>query len=243
MHDRHGHSQAHQTLCPGRAILALGAALALPGVAVAQSFYDMPTDVALNELGDPDPAAPLRAASMLYIAIPEPRLFEIHDLVTLIIDETSSAESKQTLNTKKDYELGADVAAFPDLLALLELRLQPGERSNIASLDIESNQRMKSQGTAKRSDRFIARITAEIIDVKPNGTLVLEARKTVQSQNGESKTIVLSGICRQEDITDANTLNSSQLANLHIAQTTEGEVTRTTKKGFIPRVLEAIFNF
>lgn len=225
------------------AILALCAGVALPGAAVGQSFYDMPAEVAVNELGDVDPAAPLRSASMMYIAIPEPRLYEAHDLITLIIDETSSAESKQTLDTKKDYDLGADVEAFPDLLSLLELRLQPGDRSNIASLGIKSNQKFKGDGTAKRSDRFVARITAEVIDVKPNGTLVLEARKTVQSQNGESKTIVLSGVCRQEDITDANTLNSSQLANLHIAQTTEGEVTKTTTKGFIPRVLEAIFNF
>ena len=229
---------------PNRPMLfALSASLALPGFAWAQSFYDMPAVVAVNGLGEPDPSAPLRTASMLYIAIPEPRMYEVHDLITLIIDETSSTESKQTLDTRKDYDLGADVLAFPDLLALLELRLQPGERSNVASLGIESNQRLRGKGTAKRSDRFIARITAEIIDVKPNGTLVLEARKTVQSQNGESKTIVLSGVCRQEDITDANTLNSSQLANLHIAQTTEGEVTRTTTKGFIPRVLEAIFNF
>lgn len=225
------------------AVLALGAGLALPSTALAQSFYDLQVETPVNELGEPDPHAPLRAMSMLYIDVPEPRQYEIHDLVTLIIDESSSAESKQTLDTKKDYDLGADVTAFPDLLELLELRLQPGDRSDIASLGVGSNQKFKGEGTAKRSDRFVARITAEIIDVKPNGTLVVEAKKVVQSQDGESKTIVLSGVCRQEDITDANTINSSQLANLHIAQTTEGEISKTAKKGFIPRVLEAIFNF
>lgn len=225
------------------AVLALCAALALPAAASAQSFYDMRVEVPTNEFGDPDPAAPLRSLSMLYIDVPEPRKYEVHDLVTLIIDETSSAESKQTLDTKKDYDIGADVTSFPDLVELLELRLEEGDRSPVASLGIDSNQKFKGEGTAKRSDRFVARITAEIIDVKPNGTLVVEARKTVQSQNGESKTIVLSGVCRQEDITDSNTINSSQLANLNIAQTTEGEVTKTAEKGLIPRVLEAIFNF
>ncbi|MFG0243253.1 MAG: flagellar basal body L-ring protein FlgH [Phycisphaerales bacterium JB054] len=237
---RHHHRPDQRT---APAILALGAALTLPGVTSAQSFYDAQYEVPVNEIGDPDPAANLRAMSMLYISVPEPRQYEVHDLITLIIDESSSAESSQTLDTKKDYDIGADVSAFPDLLELLELRLQPGDRSNIASLGIDSNQKFKGEGTAKRSDRFVARITAEIIDVKPNGTLVVEARKTVQSQDGESKTIVLSGVCRQEDITDANTLNSSQLANLNIAQTTEGEVAKTAKKGLIPRVLEAIFNF
>ncbi len=104
-------------------------------------------------------------------------------------------------------------------------------------------QKFKGEGTAKRSDRFVARIQAVVIDVKPNGTLVLEARKTVASQNGEAKTIVLSGSCRQEDITDANTINSSLLADLRLIQTTEGEVSKSAEKGFIPRILEAIFNF
>lgn len=226
-----------------RTLLSLGAILALAPCARAQTFYEFSADVPTDALGDPDPDAPLRAVSLLYIDVPKPKKFEVHDLVTLIIDETSSAESKQTLDTKKDYDLTGDVTAFPDLLQLLELRLAQGDRSNIASLDVGSKQKFKGEGTAKRSDRFVARITAEIIDVKPNGNLVLEARKIVEGLDGESKTIVLSGVCRQDDITDANTVNSSQLADLHLSQTTEGEVTKTAKKGFIPRVLEAIFNF
>ena len=221
----------------------LGALAALAAAAHAQTFYEFSVEVPTNELGEPDPDAHLRAVSLYYIDVPEPRKYGVHDLVTLIIDETSSAESKQTLDTKKDYDLGADVTAFPDLLQLLELRLAEGDRSNIAELDLGSKQKFKGEGTAKRSDRFVARIAAEIIDVKPNGNLVLEARKLVQSQDGESKTIVLSGVCRQEDITDANTINSSQLADLRLIQTTEGEVSKTAEKGFIPRVLEAIFNF
>ncbi len=231
---------------PGLAMgvaLGVGAVLALSTAAAAQSFYEFSVEVPTDELGEPDPHAELRAMSMLYIDIPKPKKFAVHDPVTILIDETSSAESKQTLDTKKDYDLSGDLTAFPDLLELLELRLAEGDRSPIASLDLGSKQDFKGEGTAKRSDRFVARITAEIIDVKPNGNLVLEARKVVTSQDGESKTIVLSGFCRQEDITDANTVSSSQLADLRLIQTTEGEVSKSAKKGFIPRVLEAIFNF
>ncbi|MCC7390345.1 MAG: flagellar basal body L-ring protein FlgH [Phycisphaerales bacterium] len=226
-----------------RTLLTLGAVLALAPAAGAQSFYEYSVELPTNELGEPDPDAPLRAVSLYYIDVPQPKKFAVHDLITLIIDETSSAESKQTLDTKKDYDLSGDVGSFPDLLQLLELRLEAGDRDSLAALDLGSKQKFKGEGTAKRSDRFVARITAEIIDVKPNGNLVVEARKLVESQDGEAKTIVLSGVCRQEDITDANTVNSSQLADLRLSQTTTGEVTNTAKKGFIPRVLEAIFNF
>jgi flagellar L-ring protein FlgH len=222
--------------------MAVGAIVALSGAASAQSFYTRPLEVSVNETGQPDPYAPLRATSLMYVDVPEPRQFEVHDQITVIIDESSTAESKQSLDTQKDYDLSAAVAEFPDLMELLELRLEEGDRSNLASLGIESSQDFQGEGKAKRSDRFVARITAEIIDVKPNGTLVLEARKSI-SQGRESKTIVLSGTCRQEDVTDANTVSSSQLANLNVVQTTEGEVDRASKKGLIPRVLEAIFNF
>lgn len=225
-------------------IALLAGALAGLGSPVAgQTFYDLQVDVPVDEVGAPDPNAPLRAMSMLYLEVPEPKLYAVHDVVTILIDETSIAESKQTLETQTDYEIGAAVEAFPDLVKLLELRLEPGDRSNLAELGLEAEREFDGEGTAKRSDRFVARISATVIDVKPNGTLVLEARKTVASQNGESKTIVLSGVCRQEDITRSNTITSSQLADLTIIQTTEGEVAKAAKKGLIPRVLEAIFNF
>jgi flagellar L-ring protein precursor FlgH len=81
-----------------------------------------------------------------------------------------------------------------------------------------------------------------VIDVKPNNTLVIEARKTIQT-NDEIKVLVLSGVCRRDDVTNANTVLSSQLADLTIIQTTEGELRDGSKKGWITGLFEAIFNF
>lgn len=225
------------------AMLAGACAVVAAGSAArAQSFYALPVAVPTDQTGAPDPGAPLRAVSLMYVDVPLPRQFEVHDLITIIIDETSRAESSQSLDTKKEYELSGSVEEFPDLMQLLELRLEPGERSPLAELGLGAEHEFKGEGDAERTDRFVARITAEIIDVKPNGTLVLEARKSV-AHGRESKMIVLSGTCRQEDVTDANTVSSSQLANLTLVQSTEGEVDKASKKGLIPRVLEAVFNF
>ena len=46
-------------------------------------------------------------------------------------------------------------------------------------------------------------------DVKPNGLILVEARESIQS-DGEIKTMVLSGLCDPKDITNANTVQSSQ---------------------------------
>ena len=57
----------------------------------------------------------------------------------------------------------------------------------------------KSQGDASRKDTFTSRVTAQVLDVKPNGTLVLEARKFIRIDT-ETLNIVLTGTCRKDDI-------------------------------------------
>jgi flagellar L-ring protein precursor FlgH len=70
----------------------------------------------------------------------------------------------------------------------------------------------------------------------------VEARKRID-KDGEIQTIILSGVCRREDVTNQNTVLSSQLADLTVTMTTDGQVTKAGRKGVIPRALEAVFNF
>ena len=121
-------------------------------------------------------------------------------------------------------------------------QLQTAAGSPLTALSTADQQKFKGDGTYTRNDRFTAKVTATVIDVKPNGTLVIEARRTITT-NGETKTIVLSGSCRREDVTNANTVLSSQLANLTLIQNTEGDLKDNASKGWITRVLEAVFSF
>jgi flagellar L-ring protein precursor FlgH len=210
--------------------------------ASAQSLYLRKPKVAINERGEADSGAMLKEVSMTYIDPPKPRTYKVHDQITIIIDETSRESSKQTLDTKKDYDKSAALTKFPSLEALLDLQLQGGGNDNPAALGINSKDKYKGEGTYDRSDRFSARITAKIIDVKPNGILVLEARKTIQ-KNEEFQSIVLSGQCRTEDVNNANSVLSSHLAELTLISKQEGQVKDAATKGWIPRLLDALFAF
>lgn len=210
--------------------------------AAAQSLLMRPAEIALDERGIPDTTAPLEGASMFVVTPPDPRTFEKHDLITILIDESSQSTMEQNLETTKEYETGGAFNAFPSLRHLLELQLQNGDSQRTAELDLSYDNDYTGDGKAERKDRVTARITAEVIDVKPNGTLVIEARKSIK-ENRESKTILLSGVCRQEDVTDNNTVNSSQIASLTLAIETEGDVHKAARKGLIPRALETLFAF
>ena len=76
----------------------------------------------------------------------------------------------------------------------------------------------------------------------PGGVLVLEARRE-RATDDEAQTLVLSGQCRAEDVTSSNTVLSSQLADLILRTENTGQIKDSSTIGWIPRVLEAIFNF
>lgn len=224
--------------------MAVVVVLAVAGVARGQSLFNQERVVPVTAQGVPDPDADLRRLSLLYVGVPEPREFAIHDIITIIIDETSRSKSKQTLDTEKEFKLNGALTQFPSLRHLLETQLQNGDSTSLpARVDANGKHESTNEGEFERTDRFTARVAAHVIDVKPNGTLVLEAKKTISNNQGELQTIVLSGICRQEDVGADNTVASYNIADLNVFQRTEGEVHKSGTKGLIPKVLEAIFNF
>jgi flagellar L-ring protein precursor FlgH len=225
------------------AAITLLAGLALSAsTASAQSLFQRSAEIPTTPDGKPDHQAALRETSLTYSEAPPPRQIQINDLVTIIIDETSKQQSDQSLDTKKDYDWQAALNKFPSLKKLIDGELGTGDSTPVVELDVESKNKFKGEGTFERTDKFSARIQAKVIDVKPNGVLVVEARKAVQTGE-EKQTIILSGNCRREDVTLNNTVLSTQLAELSIVSEQEGQVKDSATKGWIPRVLETLFNF
>lgn len=188
------------------------------------------------------PGLSLAQTSLLAIEPPRPREYRKHDQVTIVVDEISRQEAEQSLKTDKTFGIDATLNSVLDPWELLEARLQQADIERLRLIDAAAKQKFDGKGKFQRNDRFTMKIQAEIIDVKPNGVLVLEARKTID-KNGELTVTVLSGSCRTEDITGNNTIFSSQLANLVLISRQEGQVDKAGSKGLIPRVLETVFAF
>ncbi|MCZ6834498.1 MAG: flagellar basal body L-ring protein FlgH [Planctomycetota bacterium] len=187
----------------------------------------------------------LRYLSMFAIEPVEPREFQKHDLIQIIVRETSRAKSKHELETEKDYNLDGSIDAFPSLqLANLgDLPLRAGSPENFPiEVGVDFSKEFEGTGDYKREDDLTARLTAEIIEIQPNGNLVLEARTFIKNDE-EEMTIKVTGICRPDDITLFNTILSSQVHDLKIEKTHEGELKNANTKGFIAQILDAVFAF
>ena len=188
------------------------------------------------------PGSSLAAASLFHVAPPEPRAFGKHDIIYVIIDEQSTANSSQTLDTEKTLQADSTLNALLDLRELLTGDLRNGTDQPIRLLDIDGQSTFEGDGSYGRTDRIRARIAATVLDVKPNGTLVIEARKQMVT-DAEERTILLSGVVRQEDVTVENTVLSSQLADLRVVMEHEGELRKAAKKRWLTKAIEFVLPF
>ncbi|MGB7159844.1 MAG: flagellar basal body L-ring protein FlgH [Tepidisphaeraceae bacterium] len=189
------------------------------------------------------PADPAQAqlANVSYFSVPEPepRVIKKHDLVTIIIREESEFSSDGSTETKREAEIDARISEFMKL-DLEEFQLKGGGISSVPpSIVANGDREFKGEGTVDRTDTFTARVTAEVIDVKPNGTLVLKGRKEIRTDD-EFQRFLVAGTCRAEDVSADNTVLSTQLKDFDLRKTHKGAVRDATKKGLIGKLLDAI---
>lgn len=188
----------------------------------------------------PDPAqAKLEQVSFFAVPEPKPKTLKKHDLVTIIVREESEVQTKGLTDVKKNAELQAQVNQMVkfklsnlSIYGLPTPSAQPG-------VDILGNRTLHGEGEFDRQDTMTARITAEIVDVKPNGTLVLQARKHIKADE-EEQTYLLSGVCRVEDVAADGTVLSTQLHDLDLQKSHKGIVKSATERGVLPKLLDFI---
>jgi flagellar L-ring protein precursor FlgH len=210
----------------------------------AADRYGTPDDVSRRNPG-PRLNRDVARYTAVYATRPDPIEYAPNDLVTIIVREAFDTQLDAETSTEKQTDFVGGIQEFPrlNLSDLLDLQLTPNTfEDGTIQLDVNFDSEFEGAGEYTRSETMTGRITARVIDVKPNGTLVLEARKTLVN-DGEEVTITATGICRVEDITPENTVLSTQLYDLFIDKQHEGELKDSTEKGILTRVLDFIFGF
>ena len=220
-------------------------ASAEPGNAEAGDRYVLDGDT-LRQRRAPSRLSPAIAqASFAAVPMPEPRSFALHDLITIIIRESTDTSFRASLDTDKSSSFRGEVSDFPRLTArdLLNLQLRPSQmQDGNPRLGVDFDSEFEGSGDYRRRESITGRITARVIDVRPNGTMVLEARKYIESDD-ETLELTLTGTARVEDVSVDNTILSTQLHDLHLTKHHDGELRNSTRKGVFTKLLDAIFNF
>jgi flagellar L-ring protein precursor FlgH len=172
--------------------------------------------------------------SLIAFAPPEPRQIRVHDLLTIIVREDKQSQTNAKLESDKTWEIQS---ALKKWFRIHDDRLIASFPPGDPGVDFDFDSEYEGEGKVKRKDSLITRITASVIDVKPNGTLILEAKKTIEVDE-DTQVYTLTGVCRSEDITAQNTVLSTQLADAHIAVRHTGPARDAARRGWLMRLFD-----
>ena len=176
-----------------------------------------------------------------FTAIPPapPRKFKVEDLVTIIVRQQKKYSADGKLDNKKKWNLDGQLSDWfrfygdDSVTHLGQDKLSNGK----PGFKFDFDNKYKGESTNDREDTFTTRIQARIIDVKPNGNLVLEATLH-ETHDEEEIDITLTGTCRAEDVTAENSVLSTQVANLVLVEKNQGAVRDGTRRGWFPWLLD-----
>ena len=162
----------------------------------------------------------------------------VGDLVTIVISQSTQASSKEGKGLSKsanasgtfDFESSSD-GGF-------------GEQGAKAELDISNGTKRGFTGNATYSDatNFHDQMTVQVVDVLPNGNLVLSGKRQMMI-SGEERTLEISGVVRAIDIGPDNRVSSRYVSNLMTSYTPEGASKSFTRQGWMSRAVNKVWPF
>ncbi len=157
----------------------------------------------------------------------------IGDSLTVVISESQSVQDQNNAKIERTSSFSTGQTAF-----------RFAKHSPIFDPEFgwDSSKKLDAKADAQRSGTFTTTITATVIDVLPNGNLIVSGRRRL-FVNQEEKMIEITGVVRPYDVSFSNTVLSSQIADARITFVGEGPLTEASKKGWLARGIEKGLNF
>jgi flagellar L-ring protein precursor FlgH len=175
----------------------------------------------------------------------------IGDILTIVVSEDTSTQQTARIKTYENTQGGTGI--FPALNATLNGFVQalPGWLSKstggsvdendvtIPTLDIAAKSEWNGGGDTQNTLTLTNRTAVTVVDVLPNGNLVVEGAKIIRAGE-ESQYAYMRGIVRPIDIASDNTIPSTKIADAQVEFIPEGELTEAQKKGWLVRIWDKI---
>lgn len=155
------------------------------------------------------------------------RAGRVGDILTVQIDIDDKA---QTSNSTSSSRKSGTTAGAPHLLGLESSlgKVLPGGFDPAAAIETNSASSNAGAGTVSRSEKISLTIAAVVTTVLPNGNLVIQGTQEVRT-NSELRQLTVAGIVRPEDISSANTIKHTQIAEARISYGGRGDISRVQK--------------
>lgn len=142
------------------------------------------------------------------------------DLVTVLISENQNVRNQEASDLSKATNLNYKINLFD---------IKPDAFTTLPKLDADSTDGFIGAAKYEKSGAFTARLAAVVVDVLPNGNLVISGRREIRIDQ-ETKLIEFSGVVRRFDIAADNSVTSELVANAQVLYKGTGPMTKHTNR-------------
>ncbi len=144
----------------------------------------------------------------------------VGDLLTVLIRENQDLKNEEKTDLAKDSTLNYQ---------LIDFSVKPDAFSNLPSIRSQKSDSFGGSANYEKSGEFEARLTAMVLDVLPNGNMVIEGRREIRIDE-ERKVLEFRGIVRRYDVMRNNTVESELVADAYVSYLGSGPLTRTSRR-------------
>ncbi|MCA9123755.1 MAG: flagellar basal body L-ring protein FlgH [Planctomycetaceae bacterium] len=178
----------------------------------------------------------LDGGSWTYIPPVLPRRINIHDRVTIRVDELASMTQEGDVQQRRTAQYNAVLKDWVHLIGLKALKPDP-QNDGDQTINGQLQQTYRAQGDIEARESLALNIACTVADIRPNGDLVLEGHKQIRI-NENSWDVSLTGICRHQDVGPDNVVLSRNIANLKLDKRERGQSRDGYKRGWLVRLLD-----
>ena len=227
--------------CRGAASRLARAAAALLALPLAACITTTPATSVHQPMSvrPPVDTAPAQSNGAIFQAGYHRPLFEdrrarnIGDTLTVNIVENTSADKKSNTTTNRSSDNNFGVTNVSGM---------PGKSFLGAGLAANSDFKFSGDGETASNNVFTGTITVTVIEVYPNGNLLVSGEKQV-GINHASEFIRLSGVINPVYLTPSNSVNSVQIADARIEYRGNGQIENAQQMGWLSRFFLNVLPF
>jgi flagellar L-ring protein precursor FlgH len=158
-----------------------------------------------------------------------------NDLISVVVSENLAASTAGTVKNSRKSSANSQVSALFGALHVGNALQDLVNQSSAAGLN--------AQGASATNSSLQTVFGGQVVDVLPNGMLVIEAARQVEFSQ-QTQTIVLRGLVRPEDISQQNQVLSTAISSLELEVRGKGIINDYTRRpNMLVRLLEKVVVF
>jgi flagellar L-ring protein precursor FlgH len=150
----------------------------------------------------------------------------VGDILTIQVSENVNASKNSAANVSRSGSASAELSLVPKIFG--------GLMSNTLDTGGSGKNNLSSKGGANAANTFNGVITVTIIEVLPNGNLLVSGEKQMMINQG-TEFIRFSGVVNPRLVTATNTVLSTQVADARIEYSAKGYIDEAQQMGWLQR--------